>query len=153
MLLGAQSRFIAVAEDLNELYQLLKDPKLTLSSDTLEKDLTSLSSFALKALDSLNELGKARFNMPWRWRQWSNNYQQFLQQWTMEQFEVAPHNNEESGRRAIEQRKKKMAKLQTRMDKVIAVEKQQERELIGVPFDEKLAKQVASKMAEKQKKD
>jgi len=51
-------------------------------------DLTALSAFALKALESLNELGKARFNMPWRWRPWSNNYQQFLQQWSMEQFEL-----------------------------------------------------------------
>lgn len=153
MMLGAQSRFIAVAEDLGELYQLLKDPKLNLSGDKLESDLTSFSAFAMKALDSLNELGKARFNMPWRWRPWSNNYQQFLQQWSMEQFEVGPHYNEESGRRSIEQRKKKITKLQTRLDKVLAVEKQQERELIGVPYDEKLAKQVGSKMVEKQKKD
>lgn len=106
-------------------------------------DLTALSAFALKALESLNELGKARFNMPWRWRPWSNNYQQFLQQWSMEQFELAgAQNNEESGRRAIEQRKKKISKLQTRLDKVLAIEKQEERDSIGIPYDEKLAKQV-----------
>jgi hypothetical protein len=79
MMLGAQSRLIAVAEDLGELYQLLKDPKVTWSGgnrDSAENpDLTALSAFALKALESLNELGKARFNMPWRWRPWSNNYQ------------------------------------------------------------------------------
>ena len=161
MMLGAQSRFIAVAEDLGELYQLLKDPKVTWSGGNHQQregaaggdnDLTALSAFALKALESLNELGKARFNMPWRWRPWSNNYQQFLQQWSMEQFELAgAQSSEESGRRAIEQRKKKITKLQTRMDKVLAIEKQEERDSIGIPYDEKLAKQVQTKMAEKAK--
>jgi len=111
MMLGAQSRFIAVAEDLFELYQLLKDPS-SLSVDAKEE---SLYTFALNALEHLNELGKARFNMPWRWRPWSNNYQLFLQQWSMEQFELGHHHHgqqDESGmRRAVEQRKKKMSKL------------------------------------------
>jgi hypothetical protein len=37
------------------------------------------------------------------------------------------------------------------LDKVLAIEKQEERDSIGVPYDEKLAKQVQVKMAEKAK--
>ena len=74
--LGSSQRFIAVAEDLTELYQLLKDPKLSLVGDSkeLDKELTSLRAFALKTMQALTEIGKARFNMPWRWRPWSANY-------------------------------------------------------------------------------
>jgi hypothetical protein len=78
VLLGNSHRYIAIAEDLTEMYNLLKehagkDKKSSQSVDqekqpSDETEFNSLSEFALKALSTLNIIGKGRFNMPWRWR-------------------------------------------------------------------------------------
>ena len=59
-----------------------------MSDDSLSNDLVSLQSLALKSIEILNELGKSRFSLPWRWCPWSNNYQQALSQFTIDDFEV-----------------------------------------------------------------
>jgi hypothetical protein len=78
LLLGSNNRYIAVAEDLNEMFQLLNPPSTPCSVDTTS-DITTLDAFSLYALSLLNTLGRSRYNLPWRWRPWSLNYQQALQ--------------------------------------------------------------------------
>jgi hypothetical protein len=74
LLLGSAYRCIAVAEDLTEMYQLLKDQGTSPPASESQKEMSTMSEFAVKALDLLTEIGHARYNMPWRWRPWSNNY-------------------------------------------------------------------------------
>jgi len=82
LLLGSQYRYIAVAEDLSEMYQLLKQQTSDVSESHTQ--MTTLSEFARSALELLTDIGTARFNMPWRWRPWSNNYHQALSSWSLE---------------------------------------------------------------------
>lgn len=95
--------------------------------------------------------------MPWRWRPWSNNYNQVLTQWGNDLVDLytSGENSSVSGgfsgfeetRGLAEQRKKQVNKLTTRMEKVTAVEKQLEvSQQIGIVYDEKTA---LKKQAEK----
>lgn len=85
LLLASKERYIAVAEDLTEMYSLLKEQAERSgqqpSTESEDDSIKDLSSLALRALEVLNQVGKGRFNMPWRWRQWSNNFQQVTSQW------------------------------------------------------------------------
>jgi hypothetical protein len=76
--LGSSNRYIAVAEDLHEMYDVLsKNAK----DNTEFQSPSDFKEFTLQALELLQTIGRGRFNMPWRWSPWSNNYNQVLQQW------------------------------------------------------------------------
>jgi hypothetical protein len=89
LLLGSAYRYIAVAEDHTEMYPLLKDQSTAPPGSETQKEMSSMSDFAVRALELLTEIGLARYNMPWRWRPWSNNYHQALSAWSLEQLEHA----------------------------------------------------------------
>lgn len=80
MLLSSQQRYIAVAEDLVEMEALLNQQVEEPPLDPTFSEVKDLSKLALRTLDTLVGVGAGRFNMPWRWRQWSNNYQQTINQ-------------------------------------------------------------------------
>ncbi len=136
MMLASTYRYIAVAEDLTEMFSLLKEHSSKSTSAQDDDDLKTLSDFALRTLETLDDIGKARFNMPWRWNPWSNNYQQALQQFGNESLDIVESSAElgrtqssilEQTRILAEQRKKQMNKLTTRLEKVTAAEKAIER--------------------------
>lgn len=83
--------------------------------------MSTMSNFAVKSLELLTEIGHARYNMPWRWRPWSNNYHQALSAWSLEQLMQAG-NPEKDTRVIAEQRKKQANKLNNRIEKLTLAE-------------------------------
>ena len=149
LLLGSSYRYIAVAEDLSELYQLLKEHSHTQPTT----DASTLSAFAQSSLQTLTELGKARFNMPWRWRPWSNNYQLALQQWGPSELadSLLFSSASDGGRSQLEHRKKQVNKLTSRLEKVQAAETINERsQEIGIPYKEGASKALSNEAKKRQ---
>jgi len=89
LLLGHQHRFIVVAHDLMELEKLMiqKLPDTVSqfkSADTIDAELDTLETPKFKewihrVLKFMLTIGHARFRLPWRWREWTENYDTVLE--------------------------------------------------------------------------
>ncbi|CDW79829.1 hect domain and rcc1-like domain-containing protein [Stylonychia lemnae] len=157
LLFSNSTKYIYVAEDLQQMEHLIQEQSNVINTNEtsvlnriLTEDMQNFNDFALKTLGILKEIGKKRFCMPWRWRPWTNLYLQVLQQWGQEQADISQDSQE--SRSQIEQRKKQINKLASRLEKVGLYEKQALRKQYGLEYEDKQLAQKVSKLKQTKEK-
>lgn len=85
LVLANQQRYVAVVSDLHRFSQNFNnflqedseggsEPGLQRLLDMIPPAFSSSQEFSKACLEMLERIEAERFNMPWRWNQWSNLY-------------------------------------------------------------------------------
>ena len=71
LMLAHPGRYVAVVSDLHRFGEQFREGPLGKEAGV---DFSTFSGFTVTCLGLLQEIEKERFNLPWRWNQWSKLY-------------------------------------------------------------------------------